>query len=94
MKLSELATKDVINENDGTKLGKIVDLEIEIATGKISYVTIHRGLRLVNLLTNKDTTQIPWHKIIKIGSDVIIVESDIRKLKNKTDDDKKDIIEE
>ena len=28
MKLSELITKDVINEQDGLKLGKVYDLEI------------------------------------------------------------------
>ena len=32
MVLSELSTKDVVNNEDGIKLGRIVDVEIDIAT--------------------------------------------------------------
>ena len=39
MKLSELSYKDVIREEDGTKLGKIQDITIDAATGKI--ISIH-----------------------------------------------------
>ena len=35
MKLSELSTKDVIREEDGTKLGRINDVIIDAANGKI-----------------------------------------------------------
>ena len=35
MKLSEISSKDVINDEDGVKLGKIVDAEIDVDTGKI-----------------------------------------------------------
>ena len=38
MKLSEISSKDVINDEDGVKLGKIVDAEIDVATGKIVVV--------------------------------------------------------
>ena len=38
MKLSELITKDVINEQDGLKLGKVYDLEIDPASGKVSFI--------------------------------------------------------
>ena len=34
MLLSELADKDVINEKDGSKIGKITDVEIDNNTGK------------------------------------------------------------
>ena len=68
MKLSEISSKDVINDEDGVKLGKIVDAEIDVATGKIVNVTIYRGFKFFNV-------QIPWNKIIKIGNDVVIVEN-------------------
>ena len=32
MKLSEISSKDVINDEDGVKLGKIVDAEIEVGS--------------------------------------------------------------
>ena len=75
MKLSEISSKDVINDEDGVKLGKIVDAEIDVATGKIVNVTIYRGFKFFNVFGSKDTVQIPWNKIIKIGNDVVIVEN-------------------
>lgn len=75
MKLSEISSKDVINDEDGVKLGKIVDAEIDVATGKIVNVTIYRGFKFFNVFGSKDNVQIPWKKIIKIGNDVVIVEN-------------------
>lgn len=75
MKLSEISSKDVINDEDGVKLGKIVDAEIDVATGKIVNVTIYRGFKFFNVFRSKDNVQIPWNKIIKIGNDVVIVEN-------------------
>lgn len=75
MKLSEISSKDVINDEDGVKLGKIVDAEIDVATGKIVNVTIYRGFKFFNVFGSKDNVQIPWNKIIKIGNDVDIVEN-------------------
>ena len=85
MKLSELSSKDVIHEQDGAKLGKIVDVEVDIATGRILNVNIHRGFRFMNLFTNKDVLQIPWQKIVKVGNDVIIVETEHKRVKEKED---------
>ena len=75
MKLSEISSKDVINDEDGVKLGKIVDAEIDVATGKIVNVTIYRGFKFFNVFGSKDNVQIPWNKITKIGNDVVIVEN-------------------
>lgn len=75
MKLSEISSKDVINDEDGVKLGKIVDAEIDVATGKIVNVTIYRGFKFFNVFGSKVNVQIPWNKIIKIGNDVVIVEN-------------------
>ena len=35
MLLSELSLKDVVNDQDGSKIGKVTDLEIDALTGKI-----------------------------------------------------------
>lgn len=76
MKLSEISTKDVIDDFTGVKLGKITDLEINQETSEIEYVIIQKGLKLSNLFSNKEQLSIPWKKILKIGSDVIIVEGE------------------
>lgn len=75
MKLKELINKDVISEQDGTKLGKIYDLELDTASGKILTIFVKEGIRIVDFFKSNNNLEIPWSKIIKIGSDVIIVEN-------------------
>ena len=81
MKLSEISSKDIINDEDGARLGKIADVEIDVATGKILSVHVYRSFKLLHLFGNKDVVQIPWNKIMKIGSDVVIVENKCNNLK-------------
>lgn len=83
MRLTELMSKDIINDDDGIKLGKIVDIELDSGTGKVLSITINKGFKFNSLFSNKDATVIPWHKIIKIGSDVIIVDypKSVKKIK-------------
>lgn len=75
MKLSELSNKDVIRDEDGTKLGKIDDVTIDTATGKIISIHINNGFRLSGIFSSSEGIGVPWNKIVKIGSDVIIVET-------------------
>ena len=75
MKLSELSKKDVIRDEDGTKLGKIEDITIDTATGRIISIHVSNGFRIRGLFSSNDEIGIPWNKIVKIGSDVIIVET-------------------
>lgn len=74
MKLSELSYKDVIREEDGTKLGRIQDITIDAATGKILSIHLNNNSKF-NIFSVKEQMMIPWNKIVKIGSDVIIVET-------------------
>lgn len=74
MKLTELMSKDIINDDDGAKLGRIVDLEIDTTNGDVLSIIINRGFRINNLFSSKEATSIPYSKIIKIGNDVIIVD--------------------
>lgn len=72
MRLSELTSKDVINDKDGCRLGKIIDLDIDEDSGKIKNVIIGWNLNLIRSF-KKDHATIEWSKIIKVGNDVIIV---------------------
>ena len=80
MKLSELSNKDFIRDEDGTKLGKIDDVSIDTASGKIISIHINNGFRLSGIFSSNEGISIPWNKIVKIGSDVIIVET-VQKIK-------------
>ena len=49
MKLTELMSKDIINDEDGIKLGKIIDIELDSNDGNIISVIINKGIKLSNL---------------------------------------------
>lgn len=71
MLLKELQTRDVVNVVDGSKLGKITDIEIDFDTGKILEITITKYKNILGLGENK--IKLSWDKIEKIGGEVIIV---------------------
>lgn len=73
MKLSDLQEKDIVNINDGRKIGKIIDAEVDM-NGNINYLVVDekRGLRTF-LSTNSDIN-ITFDKIKRIGTDVILVD--------------------
>jgi len=71
--LSDLQEKDIVNINDGRKIGKIIDARIN-NDGNIEYfiIDIKRGLR--GIISSSSDTNISFNQIKKIGSDVILVE--------------------
>lgn len=78
MRLSKFGGKEIINLNDGTKLGLLedADLLIDENTGKIEAFYINGGSRLSFRSSEKNGIKISWDSIKKIGSDIIVVEFD------------------
>jgi YlmC/YmxH family sporulation protein len=75
MLLQDLQAKDVVNVVDGSKLGKVTDLEIDSASGKIISVIVSSSSRFINFFTGNNQITIKWDQIVKIGGEVIIVNS-------------------
>ena len=75
MKFQELQKKDVVSFNDGVKLGKIYDLEINVQSGAIEKVIIQENLKLSNLFSSSNCIELPFDCIDKIGEEVIIVKA-------------------
>ena len=73
MLIKSLNSKDVINSVDGTKLGKVIDLNIDFINGKISEIVVQENLKVSKLFTELKTFTIEWDKIVQIGEEVIIV---------------------
>lgn len=72
MKYSELAGKEIIDINEGIRLGVVSesDLVIDLSTGVVESIVIpYRG----SFFHRKELV-IPWHGIRKIGVDLIIVD--------------------
>lgn len=71
MKLSDLQDKDVVNINDGKRIGNIIDVNID-SEGKTTGLMVEKSKFIVSLFNN-NIVEIKWHQIEKIGKDVILV---------------------
>lgn len=80
MRASELQAKDVINVVDGRKLGSIGDLDVDMESGLIRAMIIPPAGRFFGLLASGEEVVIPWTNIVKIGTDVVLV--DLRQAEN------------
>ncbi len=74
MRISDLQAKDIVNINDGKRIGRIIDIEIN-PEGKIIYLVVEqkRAIRAFVTSSLQDTT-ISYNQIKKIGEDVILVD--------------------
>lgn len=73
MRLSDLQSKDVINITDGKKIGNIIDIKIEEATGRIESLVVEPNRVIFNMFSSHQEFDIYWTDIEKIGEDVILV---------------------
>lgn len=80
----DLRLKEVINQVDGKKLGRIIDMLIDTDSGKICGIIVP-GEHCKSVFKRSEEIFIPWNKICKIGDDVILV-----KLGDNKKDDKDD----
>lgn len=71
MFLSDLQKKDIINLDTGLNMGRIIDVEID-ETGKIKAFTTEPR-RVFKRVFKTEADAIQFSKIVKIGSDVILV---------------------
>jgi YlmC/YmxH family sporulation protein len=74
MKASDLQAKDVVNILDGARLGMVGDLEIDLDHGMVKAIVVPGTARLFGLWRGGQEYVIPWDQIVKIGTDVILVE--------------------
>lgn len=75
MRLSELCSKEIINLENGEKMGSngYIDLIFDELTGKIEYILVPGKFRFFSFGI-KNYIQIPWNSIKRIGPDIIIIE--------------------
>lgn len=78
MRLSELQNKDIVNVVDGKKIGNIVDVNIDSNSGDIISLVIETNKSIFSFGKGDKDTEINWSSITKIGSDVILVNSNLK----------------
>ncbi len=71
MRLSDLQDKDIVNVEDGKKIGKIIDVVID-EQGNMKALIVQRT-KMLNMFSNASEIEVKWNQIKKIGTDVILV---------------------
>ncbi|MGE5422755.1 MAG: YlmC/YmxH family sporulation protein [Ignavibacteriales bacterium] len=74
IKISDLRAREVVNVQDGRKLGLIKDIDLDVERGRITSVVLPGPNRFMSLFSRREDIVIPWEHIVKIGRDVILVE--------------------
>nr|MDD6336250.1 YlmC/YmxH family sporulation protein [bacterium] len=70
-----LSTKEVVNVRDGRRLGRVIDLEMNLSTGQVEAVVVADDKRR-SFFKPRDEFIVPWAQICKVGDDCILVEAD------------------
>jgi YlmC/YmxH family sporulation protein len=76
--MSELIGKEIININDGLKMGMVGDSDLIINpdSGEIQSIILPNRGNFVNLWIDRQKIVVPWDAVKKIGREVIVVDLD------------------
>lgn len=74
MRMSEMREKEVINICDGERLGNICDVDFEVKAGRICSLIIPGPCKVFGILGRDQEYIIPYDRIQRIGTDVVLVE--------------------
>ena len=72
--LVELRYKEIINLNNGNRLGFVCDAEITLPEGQVTALVVPGAARFFGLFGREEDLVIPWERIAKIGEDIILVD--------------------
>ena len=72
--MSELQTKEIIDISSGKRVGSISDLIVD-SKGNITKLLLDKRIGKKLLVNYKEDTELSWSQIIKIGDDIILVDT-------------------
>ena len=73
-RFSTVRCKEVINVSDGSRLGYVSNLELDLETGRVLALILPCPGRFFGLFPGKDEYVIPWCRVCRIGDDIILVD--------------------
>ncbi|HKM17452.1 MAG: YlmC/YmxH family sporulation protein [Firmicutes bacterium] len=73
IRTSELQRLDVVNIEDGRFLGNVCDVDLDPDTGELRFLVLERPERGILRFFRHDDLEIPWHEVVLIGVDVVLV---------------------
>ena len=78
--VADLRSKEVINVDDGSRIGCVTDVEIDTCTGCLVSITVFCGKGICGFFGRGEEIIICWKDIIVIGDDMILVKKGGAKL--------------
>lgn len=66
--------KEVVNINDGKRLGYVQDVCADLGTGRITSIIVPGNKKMISMFSKEEDIVIEWEKIKCIGDDIILVE--------------------
>ena len=82
MKIADLKNKEIINSEDGSRMGFVLDVDINLQDGRLEALVLQRQGGRFGWLGKERELMIPWRMIEKIGQDTILVSVSEKYLKN------------
>lgn len=73
---NSLRCKEIININDGSRLGYVEDIAFDGDKGTITELEVPAKPRILGIFPHGEMLRIPWTSIERIGDDIIIVACD------------------
>lgn len=74
IRINDLRHRDVVNVNDGRRLGSIGDLDLDVDQGIVKAIIVPAAGGIWSKISRVKDYIIPWSKIVKIGVDTILVD--------------------
>lgn len=74
MHMSDLQTKEIIDISTGRRIGIITDIIVD-TKGNITKLILDKKIGKRILSPSKEDLELTWNQIIKIGDDIILVDS-------------------
>ena len=73
IKVSDTKMKEVINIENGERLGYIHDFEVDLDKGRITGIVMSSNPKGLNFFSKQNDIIIDWDEIEMIGTDIILV---------------------
>ena len=74
IRVTDMRCKEVVCVSDGSRLGFVSDVEVEIPDGKVCALVVPGRCRFFGLLGRVEDFVIPWRSICRVGGDIILVD--------------------
>lgn len=74
IRLRELECKEVVCVSDGSRLGYVCDVIIDVPEGRVRAIVVPGRGKMGGLMGSPDEFIIPWSGICRVGGDILLVD--------------------